>query len=521
MKTFKYCIKCFLIIFLVACSSEDDIENSNDQKLLDEKNLNVYPAPTSGWGGETDPYLTTGFTADVMPFYDNGLFHSFFLHDAAIKPEGKGFHPIHKFVSENVSAFSYEGEQIPYGKATEPDFAIGTGSTIKVGDTYYFYYTGFNDKSSFLQSNPRESILLAKSSDLENWEKDEEFRITASENYYDFEFRDPEVFYNEDTNEYWMLVCTQFNDSRKAVILVYTSTNPENNDWKLQNNPLYITSNEENYLMMECPDMFKMNGTWYLIFSENWKDKATHYRMASSPYGPWETPDNDLLDGRYYYAAKTETDGNNRYIFGWTARKFPENDNGNKEFGGNMVVHEITQNSDRTLNYSLPGTTENLFLERAALELDSTIGSTSVIDNNYTLNASGDTSTYLFKADYGTKMLRTSLKMDSNSGRAGFIFQNKGSNTNSYQILLEPASNRIVSYYEQDGNFEEINSLSFNLETGKEYSIKMVMDETICVLYIDGKKAFSNRIYEMPGNTFGFVSYDMTTMFNNTLMLKP
>src|SRR5699024_8351554 len=161
-----------------------------------------------------------GWVGDIMPYFDNGKFHIFFLHDAQTKPAGEGFHAIHKFVSSDLVDFSYKGEMIPYSSATEPDFAIGTGSVVKVEDTYYFYYTGHNGTPAYVQHHPRESVLYATSKDLTNWTKNESFILTAPSDYYDYDFRDPHVFFNKEKNEYWMLQSTQTNDSRKAAILL-------------------------------------------------------------------------------------------------------------------------------------------------------------------------------------------------------------------------------------------------------------------------------------------------------------
>ena len=177
---------------------------------------------------------------------------------------------------------------------------MGTGSLVKAGNTYYYYYTGHNEVASFLSNNPRESVLLATSTDMKNWTKVKNFKITAPAGYFDYEFRDPHVFFNSQDGKYWMLVSAQTSD-KKAVVLKFTSADPASGNWKVEN-PIYTTTSSENYIMLECPDLFKMGNYWYLLFSENWSSNAgTHYRMATSPNGPWITPANDRLDGSYLY----------------------------------------------------------------------------------------------------------------------------------------------------------------------------------------------------------------------------
>ena len=77
------------------------------------------------------------------------------------------------------------------------------------------------------------------------------------------------VFYNDELKKYSMLVSTQTEPGRKAVLLHFTSVDPASGKWDVQA-PIYTTTPEESYLMMECADIFKMGNYWYLMFSENW-----------------------------------------------------------------------------------------------------------------------------------------------------------------------------------------------------------------------------------------------------------
>ena len=71
------------------------------------------------------------------------------------------------------------------------------------------------------------------------------------------------------------------------------------------------------YFTHECPDLFKMGDWWYLLFSEFTDLVRTRYRMSRSLSGPWIIPERDDFDGHAFYAAKTASDGNKRFIFGW------------------------------------------------------------------------------------------------------------------------------------------------------------------------------------------------------------
>ena len=248
---------------IFSCQNEASMTELSQEEIF--RQTNIFPQPPNQWMGGNNPYYTAGFVGDAMPYYENGSFHLFFLHDAKTKPAGEGFHDIHSFETTDFKDFAYKGRQIPYGLASEADFGVGTGSMVKVGNTYYYYYTGHNETASFISSNPRESVLLATSIDMKNWTKVKNFKITAPAGYYDYEFRDPHVFFNTEDGKYWMLVSAQ-TSAKKAVVLKFTTTNPASGNWTVEN-PIYTTSSSENYIMLECPDLFKMGNYWYLVFS--------------------------------------------------------------------------------------------------------------------------------------------------------------------------------------------------------------------------------------------------------------
>ena len=83
--------------------------------------------------------------------------------------------------------------------------------------------------------------------------------------------------------------------------------------------------------------------------------------MSKTLEGPWLAPTNDSFDGRAYYAAKTFSDGEKRYIFGWNPTKEGNRDEGKWQWGGNLVVHEIIQQPDGSLSVKIPDTIDKKF----------------------------------------------------------------------------------------------------------------------------------------------------------------
>lgn len=509
----KIYIAAVMMLATYSCQDTDSVAHVNPDEIFRQTNL--FPQPPNQWMGDTHPYYTAGYAGDVMPYYENGTFHLFFLHDAKTKPAGEGFHDIHSFETANFKDFTYQGRQIPYGTASEPDFGVGTGSLVKAGNTYYYYYTGHNAVASFLSNNPRESVLLATSTDMKNWTKIKNFKITAPAGYYDYEFRDPHVFFNAEDGKYWMLVSAQ-TSAKKAVVLKFTSTNPASGNWTAEN-PVYTTTGSENYIMLECPDLFKMGNYWYLVFSENWSSNTgTHYRIATSPNGPWTTPANDRLDGSYLYAAKTVSDNANRYLVGWTARKVPESNTGGKDWAGNLVTHQLVQNPDGTLAVKPIAALSSVFGQSAPLSVDKMTGNVSQNGNHFNLPANA-------QVMFGKLRKANQISFTLNAaadGKSGLVLAQDDNGKNGVKISFEPSSGRIAAYVMNGGSEDLANAYPLSGISGTTYNVTAFISNDVCVVYVNNQLAFSNRVYDVVNKKWSIFSTSDSS-FDNMNIKNP
>ncbi|MGT4007271.1 glycosyl hydrolase, partial [Escherichia coli] len=94
---------------------------------------------------------------------------------------------------------------------------LGTGSIIKVGDTWHAWYTAHNENVF-----PVESVMHATSKDRLHWVKHPQDTLLPGGNYRGNDFRDPHVVWVEEKKEYWMLITTRSNG--RGVIARYSST---------------------------------------------------------------------------------------------------------------------------------------------------------------------------------------------------------------------------------------------------------------------------------------------------------
>ena len=132
---------------------------------------------------------------DVIPYYEDGKFHLFYL---------KNWNPY--FGSDRKDGWHLLNtkDMVHYGPETAIGILGGTGSVIKADGIYHLYYCVFE------QNPQRQYVCHATSSDLDSWTKHEEETFGPDETIYlPTDWRDPYVFWNEEENCWWMLLCAQ------------------------------------------------------------------------------------------------------------------------------------------------------------------------------------------------------------------------------------------------------------------------------------------------------------------------
>ena len=175
---------------------------------------------------------------------------------------------------------------------------------------YHAFYTGHND-----MFEPKEAVMHAVSTDLENWEKIPEDTLYANENYSQNDFRDPYVFYTDSEKCYSMLIATRKDNM--GVIARYTSADLKS--W--EDAGVFFENDMGTDSNLECPSVLEYKGKWYLSFSDQWPNRLVHYRIADSFDGPFTIPESDIFDCNGFYAGRMETDGEKLYIVGWNGTK--------------------------------------------------------------------------------------------------------------------------------------------------------------------------------------------------------
>lgn len=443
------------------------------------------PQGTTHWVGTTEQGgLSTYFTpidgcvGDPFPFYDQQghMFRIAFLKEQ--HPNPPTYHPIHMVTSPQLTTFNDLGTVVACGQERSQEHALGTGCIFQKDGIYYLFYTGHNDYYA-TTGGYKEVILRASSTDGEHWSKDNGFRLqsplgTVPNDYDANEFRDPHIFEYE--GKYHMVVSALKNG--RPVVAHFISQNLW--DWSL-GTPLLSDMNS----FYECIDIFSMNGRFYMVYSDI-DSRRVYYRWSESLYGPWAAP--KALDGTSFYAGKTMWDGYDRYMAGWCATRVNNDNVGTQDWGGALVVHKLYEAQPGELALTIPHTVEakhDVLLPVQPSVLHLTTGS----QQNYD------------RLNYQNLISAEFTAADNTHEVFGFAFADCSDTDARYSIRLNLNDQKI--YFNKDyknGNVVEINQMVLPRSGDGRYRIRVSIELSVCVVYINDRIAFTNRIYGIARN---------------------
>lgn len=446
--------------------------------------------------------------ADFIPFYHKGRYHLFYIRDWRDEANhGKGT-PWHHLVTDDFVTFEDWGEAVPRGSKEDQDLWVFTGCVFERDSIFHIFYTGHNflyDKSH----RPQEAIMHATSTDLRTWTKDTAFKIFAPPQYEPHDWRDPFVYWDEETREFGMLLAARKtlgpSQYRGCVALLKSS---DLQSWTVDE-PFWQPNL---YYTHECPDLLRIGDWWYLVYSTFSEQSLTHYRMCRSLNGPWLLPNaangGDSFDGRPWYAAKTAGDDKQRFIFGWLATRSEDKDTGNWQWGGDLVVHQVHQAPDGTLSVAPPATVLNLFRNPYPLNPQPVLGQWEFEESSARCDAPGAFAASIMGELPITAMISAKLTLNTGSNSGGLFFRAGKSLDEFYLLRIEPSRQRVTFDRRprpDDNAF--ICERPVALDAGAAVSFQAIIDDTCFVVYINGLVALSCRMYDLKGLYWGvFVS---------------
>lgn len=448
--------------------------------------------------------------ADVIPFYEDGEYRLFYLKDYRdIENHGEGC-PWHLLTTRDFVNFTDRGEVIGRGSVTDQDLYVFTGSVFKDNGKYYIFYTGHNPHLR-RKGLPEQAVMLAESDDCYNWKKVKDFIFFAPKEYEKHDFRDPFVYKDEKSGQYKMLLAGRLKSGlpdRRGCTLRATSSNLR--DWTVEEKTFY---NPEAYFTHECPDLFKIGDWWYLIFSEFTDKVCTRYRMSENPDGPWITPAVDTFDNRSFYAAKTASDGEKRYLFGWNPIRYEEKDYAPWQWGGTVIVHELVQNADGTLAVKCPDNVKNQYDKEMIVKEFCRTGEVREKDGEYFIGKNGVFST--LSLNVMPENCRIEVKFRCNTYKDfGMTLRMNDDFTQGYYVKFEPMFNRLCIDRTQrptgDTQYMVESERYCPIDADKWHTMTAIVEGSVLEVYVDDKVAMSARMFDYKQGRLGFYSADGT-----------
>ena len=448
-----------------------------------------------------------GWAADFIPFYWKGEYHLFYLKDFRNIPEhGEGTPWCHLVTSDFVH-FTDHGECLPRGGADEQDLYVFTGCVMHGNDQFHAFSPGHNPHFR-TAGRPEQAIMHAVSDDLYHWRKVPENTFYAPPDRFEpHDWRDPFVFWNDEAGEYRMLTAARLREGpsrRRGCTALCASEDLKH--WTVRD-PLYAP---DMYFTHECPDLFRIGDWWYLIFSEFSDACVTRYRMARTLAGPWITPAVDTFDGRAFYAAKTASDGRQRFLFGWNPTRQEAKDYRSWHWGGNLVAHEIVQQADGTLGVRMPDTVAGSFGPPEPARFTS--GFKTPLPEGESVQLGEPGAFRCLSAGKLPERGKIDLEMTFAEGTkgCGVMLRSSPDFEQGYYVRLEPLRERLVfDAWPRPGDVPHMVEVErpITLEPGQPIRVTVYVDGSLCEVYVADQVALSTRMYDHAEGDWGlFVS---------------
>lgn len=250
--------------------------------------------------------------------YFKGEYYVFFQWNRFAKDHG--YKEWGLFKSSDLLNWTFEGSALLPDQLYDQD-GVYSGSACVIEDKLCLFYTG-NTKHD---GRRKVYQCMAVSSDGKKYLKKGCVLETPAD--YTEHFRDPKVFKGS-SQKYFMVIGAQKSNGKGAIAL---ASSYDGVHWSIKGN----LAETEKYEMIECPDLFQLDGKYVLIFNPQERDNAKD--VCGTSFSAYKITEFDEEKGRVcdsnldqyrrfdqgfdFYAPQTFCDNKGRRIMlGWMSR---------------------------------------------------------------------------------------------------------------------------------------------------------------------------------------------------------
>ncbi len=317
-----------------------------------------------GW----KPEAPNEFAGDMMPFWDGHAFHLFYLLDRDHHGEqgGLGGHQWAHASSSDLVQWRHHPLSLPVGAPGSVDqHGICTGSIFAHDGIYHAFYA---TRIKRADGSVYEAICRAQSRDLMHFDKSTNNPMFGASDGLDARnHRDPFVFQDKDGIFHMIVTASRDVSSRDVSSRDVSSRDVSSRDVSGEAETPgehgvlahYVSDDLEGWRAHapfaidgdptpECPEHFRWNDWWYLVYSQHGQ---LQYWISRDELGPWQRARRGTIEGRNLAVPRSAGFTDNRRIaVGFLAWRNGSRDNGGWAYAGNAVFRELKQDADGTLS---------------------------------------------------------------------------------------------------------------------------------------------------------------------------
>ena len=189
--------------------------------------------------------------------------------------------------------------------------------------------------------------------------------------------------------------------------------------------------------------------------------------------------------------------------------------------GGNLVVHQLIQQEDGTLNPQPVTEMVNQFKAKFPLDIMTKSSGIQVKNNSYSFSGSGYEAVIFSEMDELNK-ITGQIHVKDQGNLFGFTF-NVMDGIGSLNVVFNMKTNQLEFYNVNQSQISEANPqivVPLEIEKGAVLNYTLMVENTVAALYINDEIVLTTRMFNMPQSEWGLFSLESEVEFKDVELYK-